>query len=489
MTNSARPYPDSCRTSPRRMTGRRHGVSSVLAMLYLILFSAMSVGFYAAVTTAATIGTTDTRVHEAQATAESGVAFVRYHLASLDMPSGLDPDKAFEECYMQLAARLDGTGNLNGGLVGYTAPSASGPGVISIPDGNGFVSVGGRQAFRAVITQKGQLLTVKIIAQSGGMTTARAVETDFAVAQNASNIFDYGVASRSSITLDGNARITGASVASLGSVLSTTKTAAAAISLGSNASISGDVSLSDPEGIVIVAANASIAGSKNSAVYSQNIHKGVPEPEFPTIDTRAFEPFATNILSEVGKKYDAGVLRNIRIKAGTNPEFSSNMEVEGVIYVETPNRVTFSSNTTIRGVIVAQNNPTGTPGTGVGQNMISMSSNVKLYGVETLPATADFPPALRALKGAAILAPKFYLHFNSNFGSVGGSIIGSQMEFDSNASGTIKGSVINMDDTAVNMNSNAVISIESQGTAEYPAGVFFGYHYAPLTDTYREVKP
>ena len=97
------------------------------------------------------------------------------------------------------------------------------------------------------------------------------------------------------------------------------------------------------------------------------------------------------------------------------------MKLNGAIYIETPNRVVFDSNTEIRGVIVGQNNPTGTLLT----NSIELRSNVKIFSVSTLPATSDFPTELREMTGSAILIPGFSLLFNSNTGSIGGCIVAS----------------------------------------------------------------
>ena len=49
--------------------------------------------------------------------------------------------------------------------------------------------------------------------------------------------------------------------------------------------------------------------------------------------------------------------------------------------------------------------------------------------------------------------------------------------------------MINLEDTNVHFDSNAVITIESQGTSHLPAGLFFGSHYKALPDSYLEVTP
>ena len=88
-----------------------------------------------------------------------------------------------------------------------------------------------------------------------------------------------------------------------------------------------------------------------------------------------------------------------------------------------------------------------------------------------------------------ILAPSFDIHFNSNFGTVSGAIVGSKIEFDSNANGTINGSIINLADTATHFDSNAEISVANPGTAGAKPGLYFGSRYVPLPGSYQEVSP
>ena len=56
-----------------------------------------------------------------------------------------------------------------------------------------------------------------------------------------------------------------------------------------------------------------------------------------------------------------------------------------------------------------------------------------------------------------------------------------------NAGANVKGTVINLDDTGVNLTGSSDIIIASTGTTNYPAGVVFGTHFAPLPDTYQEI--
>jgi hypothetical protein len=108
--------------------------------------------------------------------------------------------------------------------------------------------------------------------------------------------------------------------------------------------------------------------------------------------------------------------------------------------------------------------------------------------VAKLPATSDFPATLRGMTGSAMLLPGFTTTFSGNFNTINGTIVGSKIDFNGTAGGTIKGSVINLRDSALTMSGTAEIIIESQGTSEAPSGMTFGSHFAALPDTYQELE-
>src|SRR5437764_10747075 len=87
----------------------RRGVASVLAMLFMVIFSALALGFYAATTTASQVASNEKTSLSAQMAAESGIQFIRYHLSSLHIPPGLQGSQLFDEVYTQLSNRLDHT--------------------------------------------------------------------------------------------------------------------------------------------------------------------------------------------------------------------------------------------------------------------------------------------------------------------------------------------------------------------------------------------
>src|SRR5678815_2846448 len=132
-----------------RLRRPSRGMASLLAMLFLVLFSAMAIGFYAAVTSAAQIADSGRRGSEAQVAAESGLGFIKYHLSALSIARET-PDRMMEEISLQLGDRLNGTGNLGGasGTVGYDDVKLR----IEIPEGaNNYVRLPNGSGFKVFI--------------------------------------------------------------------------------------------------------------------------------------------------------------------------------------------------------------------------------------------------------------------------------------------------------------------------------------------------
>src|SRR5687767_10474297 len=95
----------------RRIT-RRQGLTSLLAMLYLVLFAALAIGFYTTTTTAVTVVDNERRIAQAHVAAEGGMEFLRYQLSNVEIPPQPSPSQAWNELTTQVRDALVGTGNL-----------------------------------------------------------------------------------------------------------------------------------------------------------------------------------------------------------------------------------------------------------------------------------------------------------------------------------------------------------------------------------------
>jgi hypothetical protein len=333
--------------------------------------------------------------------------------------------------------------------------------------------------FQAAITQINGTSTLLVTTHggTGSSTIARGIQLQYSPTQGNSSILNYGIAAHGPISLSGNAIVQGASSAAQGSILSATATGTP-LTMSGNVSISGDFSDTNAPGTLSLSGNIKIGGySQSNPNFAAHLHKGITMPVFPTVDTSIYLPYATNTYTSSSGANITVV--NAIIPPNTNPTFSGNTTIQGVLYIETPNRVNFSGNVTIQGAIVVANNPTGS-------NTMNFSGNVSATSMSTLPATAQFPAGERALTGAFLLAPSFAVSISGNFGTIGGSLLADSFTFSGNAGGEVDGSVIALKDVPFTESGNSPFFIGTPTTG-IPAGIVFPGGFGAVQGSYLEV--
>lgn len=386
--------------------------------------------------------------------------------------------------------------------------SDAGDAILIPRDKNAVIPLGNGAGFRVKITRAGRSFVVKVAGQSttrgGTRHMAKGIEYVFGPVQIKAPMFDYGVAGRGQIFIDGKGQIRGGTTPSFGSVLTTTRSNPAVTMTGDAGAISGQVFYTNPTATFSYATLASIANGNTSAHRSANtIFRPRPPgtehyaewPEFPKIDTALFLPHVKRTWTTL----TGGTLRNIRIPANsgtpTSPlRFTSGVTVEGVCYVESPNYIIFEGGTTIRGVIVG---PTVTSGT-LSNNVIEFKGSASAYDMSTIPSVYDltipansseFPAELLKLKGSSVLAPGFSVLFTGGYASISGTIVSDKLTFTGNAGGNITGHVMGLANQTLYVGGSGVVQVEKPGTSLWPAGVYFRSSYAAQPRTYREFHP
>ncbi len=156
--------------------------------------------------------------------------------------------------------------------------------------------------------------------------------------------------------------------------------------------------------------------------------------------------------------------------------------LKGVIYIEQPNQVTFSGNTSLQGVIVTNpDKPVGNLST----NTLKFTGSFNAQGVETLDASYG---TLRTLSGSFIIMPNFSLSLTGNFDATAhGSIVVDQASMTGSSSVKLDGSLIIMKDTPMSMGGNSQLTAGDNALA-FPAGLKFSNRYQPLPNTYEEIR-
>ena len=460
-------------------------MTSVIAMFYLAIFSMLAVGFYSSVTTQVQLSYNDMNINAAQAAAESGMQYVRYQLSSLSLSPATPNNQLVNTIYSQLGVAMNSTGNLGANTVGLSGSQINLPGTAGTYidlDSSGarfFASIVPNAAFPTPND-----VVVKVTGQARGGQIQRAVQMNFYAKSVTNSAFNFGVASRGWITMNGSTRVTGAVDPTMGSVLAATSQNVTALSMSGAQQISGDASFVNPAAVTSFTGTSTIAGyTPGSSGFNSHLHKGIPMPSFPTIDASPFAVYATNTWTAAVGTNNV-TLTNMILPAGTYT-FAGNTNIQGVLLVRTPSKITFAGNLTIKGAIVCENNPQGTSTT----NTMTFAGNVSSTGIDTLPANATFPAGERALTGAFLLTPIHTVTFTGNFGTVNGSIIADSLSFSGNAGGTVNGSVIGLADKAMSFNGNAAIAINNTSNGSAPVGTSIASKFVARPNSYAEVLP
>jgi hypothetical protein len=457
-----------------RINSRRRGMSSVLAMLFLIIFSTMAVGFYATTATQSQVAASDRRIARAYTAAESGMDFMRYQLGGVSIPPGTASDDVVAALFEDLQLQLDETGNL-----GKYSIVQSGNTIYIPDDGEGTIPLDadGDSRFRATITDWAGEIVVKVEGINGGGENpiTRAITMDFTRVQHATSVFDYAVASKGQVLMQ---KGTVSSVAGVDPAIATVMSALEADpSLKvTGGTIGGELNIVDDAHVAVT--GGTVAGSSIPAVILANHTNVVDKPEFPTIDTTVYKKYAVN-----DYKSGAATQQNIRIPANTNPKFNGKDTVQGIMYIESPNTVEFRGNFNLQGFIVFENAGTSA------DNVLDFRGNVAQL---PLPAGAQFD-ALRTTSGVAILAPTAAVTMSGSTDStLRGNVILGSFSFAGSADIVIdQGTLMTYNETNNSVVFNGkTVKFTATGANNMPtSGVSYSAFYQPNAASYQEVSP
>jgi hypothetical protein len=446
-----------------RSQGRK-GAAYVLALLMLIVLSTLAV---------ALATTTDLEMMKAnnaglalgaRLAAESGMDFMRYHLARTALPAWAPGNQMLGFLATELNTALGGTANLAGVSVTYDGS------VTTVPP---IQLAGGRSFSARVEMSSGNVLKVTVTgtapAGSGdpGSTVDQTLTMEYQ--PETPSAYSYGIFSKGPLAIGANLSFTGVNSPGEASMCSAASGSAIIIDSGY---VDGDLCATHADATMDI-----------GATVNGKIRKNVPEVTVERPDGAEFLPYATNLLNS-SSNFGLDHYENIRIAAGTNPEFGNSVTISGVMYVETPNTVTFANSVEMTGAIVTEDAGEGADLTA---NNIYFKNNLLVHGIEELPDEPQFE-GLQEHAGTAILAPGFDVGFKNNFTTVNGSVIAESLELKNNLDGIVYGSIIILGGSGLNFNQNARLAIDRSkyhgdppGTAESQPTVLI-----PLPDSYQE---
>lgn len=432
----------------------RRGFALILSMIFVLVFSALAISMATVSGTNIQVADNLCKANRARASAESGLEIIRFCLSNVSISGNTSESMRFIEVIDSLRSYLDANAAVQIQEFG---------GEIVIPSVTLDTQEG--RSFAATIHQiDADTLQLNITGACDSFT--RTVSVNYEFGQRAHTVFDFGVATKGPLALAGNIELEGTKVSVDASVYIESEASNLALSITGNSQIAGDVKIVNPVANVdLQGGQAGIGGETGTDAIENHVDFGVPPSEFPEPTPSQFESFAINIIDANTDTSADATFENVRILANTNPTFSGHVTLRGIIFIETPNVVTFTGTSDVTGIIVGDGDLTDNSAT----NRIIFSGDVNSQPVTALPDETQFE-GLHDQTGTFLMAPGFHVTFSGSFDTLSGAIAGNGIEFSGNAGGTINGSIINYSPEEMVLSGNSDLYFNRSGTEESPAG-------------------
>ena len=433
----------------KKLFCRKHrGAAFVVSMIFILVFSALAVSMSTLCDTNLQIAENQRKGDCARACAESGVDIIRFWLSRFSVPGATQQSLVFSELATSLQSDLT-ENSITNITTSFDGTTLTIPGVTLDTD----------KSFSAEIIQL-DADTLQMDVTGIYKTNIRKIRANYDFGVRLHTVFDYGVATKGPLHLAGNIELSGANVQVESDVYIVSENSNLALEVIGNSSIAGDVHICSSTATAdLQGGQASVGGETVPEAYD-HIISGYGEVEFPTPNPGYFEHY---VISDINYPSGETTFTNIRIPPNTNPFFAAGVNMMGVVFIETPNVVTFSGHVNITGILVGDGDLTDDSGT----NRIDFMGTVSSSSVSNLPAEFG---GLRDETGTFLMAPGFSTSFGGDFGTINGAIAANGINFYGNAGGTIEGSVLNYADTTMELSGNSDLYFNRFADTEIPVG-------------------
>ncbi len=447
---------------PKRKLSRqkRRGAVLIIAMIFVVVFSALAISMATVSGNNVQLASNHQNLNAALGAAQSGQQVLRYLLSRVLISSSTPQNQYFSEIIT--AVRDDLT---DSGISGIAVASDGTVATVTLD------STLGRNFDGEIRVAAGQPTVMEVSVTGHSGQAARTITTSYNIQPYEFPIFNYGLATKGPLDFPGNPTINAVNAAWEADVFVESASSLVAVEVGGNLSFAGDINIGNPAANVDFGGAVQIAGEHGAAAIDNHVTIGMDSPEFPTPDTDRFLQYATGDVVDANTDLSHITLTNATIAAGTNPVFEDSVIIEGVLFVESPNVVTFQSNVALQGLIVADGDLEN-PDTSA--NRIDILGNFASQGY---PNGAEFD-AIRQEEGSSIVAPGFAATFAGNFSALEGVVAVSGVDFTGNMAAQVKGTIINYSDTSTVVLGNAAMNFDRVGSVKIPAGF----------DLYRELN-
>jgi len=427
----------------------RRGAVLIISMIFVLIFSALAVSMATLSGTNAQLASNQHKVDCAIASTESGQEAMRYWLTRVEIPSSTPPSNYFGTIVSTLQNDL--TDNSISNITVHNDGSIT-PVVLDSASGQGFEG-------DLIDDSNDNILQLQV---TGGGEITRTIKVHYDIEPYEYPIFDFGLATKGPVHFLGNPTIRGINSNSEADIFIDSQSANLAMLVTGNTNFDGDINIANTIANVDFQGSISIGGDTGQAAIDNHVTIGAETPEFPVPDTQHFLQYATgDIIDSTTDTSDNMTLTNVKIEAGTNPNFEGNITIDGILYIEQPNTVTFSCNVALNGMIVGDGD-VNDPGT----NSISFLGN---FATNPYPSGSEFD-AIRSETGSSIVAPGFAASFAGNFAALGGVMAVSGAHFSGNVNAVVKGTIVNYSENPTTVMGNSTLNFDRSDNIKVPAG-------------------
>jgi hypothetical protein len=433
---------------------KRKGAILIVAMIFVLIFSALAVSMATMSGTNVQIASNQQKVDCALGSATSGLEVERYWLDTVIFPADTPVNTYFSTVMSSLKSNMDANSITN--ITLNTTTGEISPVTLDSTTGQTFSG--------QMKIDSGNPCILQVLSTGGDTQITRTIKTEFDIEPYEWPIFNYGLATKGPINYTGNPTTLVATDSWEADIYVESSGSGTALSVGGNTQFMGDIMIGNPAANVSFGADVIIDGDHNQDAIDNHVHIGVDPVAFPEPETAHFTTYATGDVIDSSTDLNAygTVLVNCKIVKGTNPVFPKSVTIQGILLIESPNIVTFTRNVALQGIIVGQGDPTADPVT----DRIDVLGN---FASGPYPAGAEFD-AIRSEDGSSIVAPGFGMSFQGNFSTLEGVVAVSGVTFSGNVNAQIKGTIINYSDTPMVIMGNASMTFDRAASTKVPAG-------------------
>lgn len=479
----------------RKKQRKQKGIALVIVLIFVTIFSALSVSMFSMSSNNVIAVSNVHQANTTRASAESGLEMVRYYAGQVAIDGLTAKEDRFEELSTQLVSLIN---NASDSTVAYYHDYHDDDLHMHVGFDSSPITLNSAEdsSFYARITPNGtDGFNISVTGTAGSLE--RTINAGFTYGVRETSVFDYGVATKGPLSMQGNILLDGVNISVESDVYIESMDYNNALEIIGNSSIAGDVSIANPDGTVTLqGGQAGIGGETGQDAINNHVEIGAEQTEFPDPDSSHFEQYVTgDTIDATSDTTTNATYENVRIAAGTNPHFSGDVQLNGIIFIETPNVVTFSGNVDITGIIVGDGDVTDNSAT----NQINITGNISSQAVDTEVldengvSTGEYVlsgsqfDGIREETGTFMMVPGFAVSMGGSFGTLNGAIAANGVEFFGNAGGEIGGSIVNYSGEPMVLSGNNDLFFNRSGITEIPAGFVpeIVIHYDPTA--YEEV--